>query len=308
MVAAAAAEGERLLEGRCDAKEVQMSRLVGKVAIVTGGASGIGRGTVELFVREGASVVIADLQDAKGERLVEALGPCTRYLRTDVGEERDIEALVACALETFGRLDCMFNNAGIAGVSGSITDIPLTGYDETMRVLLRSVFLGMKHAGRVMRRQGSGSIISTASVAGMATGAAHIYSAAKAAVIHLTRSVATELGESNVRVNCICPGGIATPIFGKSAGLATQVADQTVDLMKEGLARVQPIPRAGLPEDIANAALWLASDESTFVTGHALVVDGGLSGGPLWSRVQARSKELATALSGMAWGHGSDAD
>ena len=193
-----------------------MDRLAGKVAIVTGGASGIGRGTVELFVREGASIVIGDLQDDKGERLTEALGSKISYQRTDVSVERDIEALIAHALKTFGRLDCMFNNAGIAGVSGSITDIPVDGFDATMGVLLRSVFLGMKHAGRIMREQKSGSIISTASVAGLATGSAHVYSAAKAAVIHLTRSVAKELGESNVRVNCICPGAIDTPLLQRS--------------------------------------------------------------------------------------------
>jgi NAD(P)-dependent dehydrogenase (short-subunit alcohol dehydrogenase family) len=273
-----------------------MARLSGKVAIVTGGASGIGRGTVDLFVREGAAVVIADLQDDKGERLVDNLGAKTSYLRTDVGEEKDIEALVAHAVKTFGRLDCMFNNAGIVGVGGSITELSADGVDATIRVLFRSVVLGMKHAARVMREQRSGSIISTASVAGLSTGSAHIYSAAKAAVIHLTRSVAKELGESNVRVNCICPGGIATPIFGKAMGLATQVADQTIEPLTKALAKFQPIPRAGVPEDIATAALWLASDEASFVNGHALVVDGGLVGGPLWSQAIAGRKQLRAAL------------
>jgi NAD(P)-dependent dehydrogenase (short-subunit alcohol dehydrogenase family) len=164
-------------------------------------------------------------------------------------------------------------------------------------VLFRGVLLGMKHAGRVMREQKSGSIISTASVAGLGAGSGpHVYSAAKAAVIHLTRTVAKELGESNVRVNCVCPGGIATPIFGKALGLATQVADQTVEPMKQVLAGIQPIPRAGMPQDIANAALFLASDESAFVNGHALVVDGGLVGGRGWSESQAGGKSIKTAL------------
>lgn len=274
-----------------------MGRLSGKVAIITGGASGIGRGTVELFVREGASVVIADLQDDKGERLVEALGARTRYLRTDVGEERDVEAVVAHAVTSFGRLDCMFNNAGFGGVAGPIADTTADGFDATVRVLFRGVFLGIKHAARVMREQQSGSIISTASVAGLGTGyGPHIYSAAKAAVIHLTRSVASELGERRVRVNCICPGGIATPIFGTSLGLPTQIADQTVELMKEKLANIQPIPRSGVPDDIAEAALWLASDASTFVNGHALVVDGGLSSGRRWSSMQAGREEFLAAL------------
>jgi NAD(P)-dependent dehydrogenase (short-subunit alcohol dehydrogenase family) len=274
-----------------------VGRLSGKVAIITGGASGIGRGTVELFVREGASVVIADLQDEKGERLAAELGTSARYRRADVGEERDIEALVADAVKTFGRLDCMFNNAGYGGVAGPIAETSAEGFDATVRVLFRGVFLGIKHAARVMRAQQSGSIISTASVAGLATGLGpHVYSAAKAAVIQLTRSVASELGESRVRVNCICPGGIATPIFGKSLGLPSQIADQTVEPMKEQLAGVQPIPRSGVPEDIAEAALWLASDASTFVTGHALVVDGGLSTGKRWSTMQAGRERLLAAF------------
>jgi len=183
----------------------------------------------------------------------------------------------------FGRLDCLFNNAGFAGVHGPIDEIGVEGFDATIAVLLRGVFLGMKHAAAVMKRQGTGSIISTASVAGLHTGLGpHIYSAAKAAVIHLTRSVAMELGERGVRVNCICPGGIATPIFGKSFGLSPDQAETTIPLMKGVLEMLQPIRRPGLPEDIAHAALWLASDESSFVNGHALVVDGGLTGGRLW--------------------------
>jgi len=276
---------------------VSKGRLSGKVAVVTGGASGIGRSTVELFVREGAAVVVGDLQDDKGQRLVEELGAKAAYRRTDVGEEPDVEALVAHAVNTFGRLDCIFNNAGYAGVSGSITDIPADAFDGTMRVLLRGVFLGIKHAARVMREQRSGSIISTASVAGIDSSfGPHVYDTAKAAVIHLTKSVAKELGESHVRVNCICPGFIATPIFGKSHGLATQVADLTVEPVKEWLAQVQPIPRAGVPQDIANAALWLASDESTFVSGHALVVDGALLAGRRWADRQKLREDMRAAI------------
>lgn len=271
-----------------------MGKLSGKVAVVTGGASGIGAGTVELFVKEGASVVIADVQDTKGMALAHALGPNARYLHTDVGEERDVEAAIAFAGKEFGRLDCLFNNAGFGGVMGRIENIPADGFDRTMRVLLRGVFLGMKHAARVMRNQRSGSIISTASIAGIGTGfGPHVYSAAKAAVIHLTESVAMELGENNVRVNCICPGGIATPIFGQAFGLGPEAEDRVVGVMKEVLAKMQPIPRSGMPLDIAHAALWLASDESTFVNGHALVVDGGARLGRLWSEREARRETMA---------------
>lgn len=272
-----------------------MVQLDGKVAVITGGASGIGEGTVRKFVASGARVVVADIQDARGQKLAEELGPGVSYYHTDVSQEEEIRAAVGHAVNKWGRLDVMFNNAGFGGVSGSILETDMDAYDTTVAALLRGVVLGMKHAGRVMVEQGSGSIISTASVAGVGIGfGPHIYSAAKAAVIHLTRSVANELGEQGVRVNAICPGGIATPIFGKAMGLSAEQAEFTVDLMKVRLAEGQPIRRAGLPEDIANAAAWLASDEASFVTGHALVVDGGITTGRLWSeRQQAAEARLA---------------
>lgn len=257
-----------------------MSRLDGKVAVITGGASGIGEGTVRRFVTEGARVVVADIQDAKGHTLVDTLGGAAVYQHTDVAEEHDVKAAIGRALDEFGRLDCMFNNAGFGGTVGPIESTPVDEYDRTMNVLLRGVFLGMKHAAPVMKAQGSGSIISTASVAGLGGGRGpHIYSAAKAAIINLTRSVALELGESGVRVNCICPGGIATPLLARGLG----GTEEAVDLVRGVLANLQAIKRSGIPEDIANAALWLASDESSFVNGHALVVDGGLTAGTMWS-------------------------
>jgi NAD(P)-dependent dehydrogenase (short-subunit alcohol dehydrogenase family) len=274
-----------------------MSRLANKVALVTGGGSGIGEATVRLFVAEGAAVVIADIQDDRGRRVAAELGPRAAYVHADVSREDDVQAAVAETVRRFGRLDCLFNNAGHAGVGGRIAQIPVAGFDETLGVLLRGVFLGMKHAAPVMQAQGSGSIISTASVAGMVTGLGpHVYSAAKAAVIHLTRSVAMELGEHNVRVNCICPGGIATPIFGKGLGLSIERAEAIVPLMKGVLENLQPIKRSGLPDDIAQAALWLASDDATFVNGHSLVVDGGLTGGRSWSESQLRRSALRQAL------------
>ncbi len=274
-----------------------MARLNGKVALITGGASGIGEATVRLFVEEGASVVVADIQDERGQGLVSELGARASYVHADVSREADVQAAIDGVVSRHGRLDCLFNNAGSAGVQGRIEETSAAGFDETMGVLVRGVFLGMKHAAPVMRRQGGGSIISTASVAGLRTGLGpHIYSAAKAAVIHLTHSVAMELGESGVRVNCICPGGIATPIFGKAFGLPPDRADATVPLMKSVLETLQPIRRAGLPEDIARTALWLASDESSFVNGHALVVDGGLIGGRLWSETEQRRAMVRHAL------------
>jgi len=272
-----------------------MDRLKRKVALITGGASGIGEATVRLFIEEGASVALADIQDDRGRQLAKEVG--ATYFHADVSREDDVKAAVEETARRFGRLDCLFNNAGYAGVGGRIEQIPVDGFDETIAVLVRGVFLGMKHAAPVMKRQGAGSIISTASVAGLRTGLGpHIYSAAKAAVIQLTRSVAMGLGESGVRVNCICPGGIATPIFGKAFGLPPERADETIPLMKGVLETLQPIQRSGLPADIAQAALWLASDDSSFVNGHALVVDGGLSGGRLWSENEQRRALLKSAL------------
>jgi NAD(P)-dependent dehydrogenase (short-subunit alcohol dehydrogenase family) len=274
-----------------------MTRLQGKVAIVTGAASGIGEAIARRFAADGAHLVAADVQDARGQALVASLGDQTSYCHCDVGREPDVHGLIAHAVERFGRVDVLVNNAGSPGPGGPVEGVDVEAFDSTIGVLLRSVFLGIKHVAPVMKRQGSGSIVSTASVAGLRTGfGPHVYSAAKAAVIHLTHSVAMELGESGVRVNCICPGGIATPIFGKGFGLAPEAADRTVDLMKQVLPSMQPLRRAGLPQDIANAAAWLASDESSFVNGHALVVDGGLTGGRMWSEVLQRRGMLEAAM------------
>ncbi len=258
-----------------------MGRMDGKVAVVTGGASGIGEATVRLFVEEGARCVIADIQDERGNALASELGGLAAYRRTDVTAEDDVKAAVALAASKFGRLDCMFNNAGFLGAVGPIEDIPADEFDRTMAVLLRGPFLGMKHAAPVMKAQGSGSIISTASIAGVVGGdGPHIYATAKAAVMHLTRSVALELAEQRVRVNAICPGGIVTPLI--TQGLPN--AEQAADLVRLGLTNFQPIHRAGEAIDIAYCALWLASDESTFVTGQSIVVDGGATAGKQWSQ------------------------
>lgn len=275
-----------------------MGNLEGKVAVITGGASGIGEATVRLFVEARAHVIIADIQDDKGQRLSQELGEQnTRYVHTDVTQEKDVQAAINQALTSFGRLDCMFNNAGLPGPRGPVEDISIDGFQKTIDILFKGVFLGMKYAAPIMKEQGSGSIISTGSVAGLRTGFAdHTYSAAKAAVIHLTKSVAMELGESGVRVNCICPGGVATAIFGRAIGLSVETADQTVEVMQHVLTHNQALKRAGLPEDIARAALWLASDESSFVNGHALVVDGGLIGGRTWSESQRSAEKMMAAM------------
>ena len=258
-----------------------MERLKNKTAIITGGASGIGAASARLFVEEGARVLIADTQTDRGQALARDLGDAAAFHQVDVTREDDIRAVVEDAVKRWDRLDCIFNNAGFGGALGSIETTTVEEFDITFDVLLKGVFLGIKHAAPVMRAAGRGSIINTASVAGLKTGESpHLYSVAKAAVIHLTRSVALELGEHGVRVNCICPGIIATPL---AAG-RPNASDESLKRLAEGLARAQAMGRVGQPEDIARAALWLASDDSEWVTGHAQVVDGGAFAGRPWSR------------------------
>lgn len=258
-----------------------MQRLSDKTAIITGGASGIGAASARLFVEEGARVLIADAQSERGEALAKELGDAAAFHQVDVTREDDIRAVVGDAVERWGRLDCIFNNAGFGGALGSIETTTVEEFDITFDVLLKGVFLGIKHAAPVMRAQGGGSIISTASVAGLKTGESpHLYSVAKAAVIHLTRSVALELGEHGIRVNCICPGIVATPL---AAG-RPNASHEALERLADGLAKTQAMGRVGQPEDIARAALWLASDDSEWVTGHAQVVDGGAFAGRPWSR------------------------
>jgi NAD(P)-dependent dehydrogenase (short-subunit alcohol dehydrogenase family) len=262
-----------------------MGRLEGKVAVITGAASGIGRGTAIRFAGEGAAVVLADLNQDGGDSAVRECkenGGRAVFQKTDVSSGDDIKAAVDRAVREFGKLDTIFNNAGLGGAVGTIEEITFENWDRTMAILLRAVFAGMKYAVPEMRKAGGGSIISTASVAGLRGGAGpHAYSAAKAAVINLTRSVALEVGKDKIRVNCICPGGINTPLINRRVPGGEQAAAQF-------LAHIQAIPRAGRPDDIANMALFLASDESEWVTGTAMVVDGGLTaGGAIFGRDRA---------------------
>jgi NAD(P)-dependent dehydrogenase (short-subunit alcohol dehydrogenase family) len=252
-------------------------RLEGRAALVTGGASGLGEATVRVFVREGARVLIADLQEERGRRVAEEVGAAALCQRTDVSKESDIAAAIDRAVAEFGRLDCVFANAGIVGAVGPIDEIPVEEYDATMAINLRGVFLSMKHAARVMKPQGSGTILSCSSIAGLRGGLGpHVYAAAKTALIGLTRNVAAELSPFGIRVNCIAPGNMATPMI---AGLVTGDPDRVED-MEKAMAMSSPFPgRSGRPEDIARAALYLASDEAAFVSGHTLVVDAGLTTG-----------------------------
>ena len=265
-----------------------MGRLSGKVAVITGATSGIGLRTAEIFVAEGAQIVIAGRRVAEGEALARQLGPNCVFRQTDVTEEDQMRALIALSVEKFGKIDCIFNNAGGPAQTGGIEGLEVGRFDAAMATLLRSVMLGMKHAAPYMKKQGSGSIINNGSIAGRLAGfsSSMVYGAAKAAVIHFTKCVAMELGEAGIRVNSISPGAIATGIFGKALGLTTEAAEKTPAVMRDVYKTAQPIPRAGLPDDIAHAAVFLASDESSFINGHDLVVDGAITGGRNWSQQQ----------------------
>ena len=252
-------------------------RVSGKVVAITGAASGLGEATARLMHAEGGFVVLGDIQEERGQQVANELGDRARYLRCDVTSEPDVANVVDTAVGEFGRLDCMFNNAGIIGAHGPIDEIPLDEYEFTMAVLLRSVFLGMKHAARVMKPQRSGVILSTSSVGGLHGGlGTHVYGAAKGAIVALTRNVAAELGAWSIRVNAIAPGKILTPM-----NAAAVVGDaEDIEQAREAFQTRTPLRgRIGLPDDIAHAALWLASDDAGFVSGQTLVVDGGLTTG-----------------------------
>ena len=251
-------------------------RLEGKIALITGGCSGIGLATVERFIAEGASVVVADVQDEKGAMLQARFPRRAVYQRCDVTLEADIAAAVSVAETVFGGLDIAFNNAGASGAAAPITEMQVPDWDGTMNLLLRGPMLGIKHAAQAMIRRGGGSIINTASIAAMEAGWGLAYGVAKAGVLHLSQLAAAELAQHNIRVNAICPGVIVTPIFGVAVGLPRAVADQMAGSLTEAAAQMQPIRRAGDPQDIASAALYLASDEAGFVTGTHMLVDGGI--------------------------------
>jgi NAD(P)-dependent dehydrogenase (short-subunit alcohol dehydrogenase family) len=271
---------------------MSMGRLDGKVAVITGAASGIGRGSALCLAREGAAVVAVDLNSLGGEQVISeivASGGRAVFQHADVSSEPEIRSAVERAVTEYGRLDIMFNNAGLVGAVGSIEAVSAEDWDRTIAVLLRSVFLGIKYAVEPMRRAGGGSIISTSSVASFlpsAYGAA--YAAAKGGVISLTRAAALQLGPDHIRVNCICPGAINTPIWGSLPAFSDPAAVAQV------LDHIQTIPRVGRPEDIASMVLFLASDESQWITGQAMIVDGGLTVGPNNSALGGLARQQLT--------------
>lgn len=261
-----------------------MGRLQDKVAIVTGGASGIGEATVRLFVAEGARVVIADLQSDAGEALASELGEAAMFARVDVSVEEDVRQMVKGALDRWAQLDVMFNNAGLLGPLNGIANLDVAGLDRCFAIMVRGAALGMKYAARAMVPRRQGCIINTASIASLTAGyGGHAYTGAKHAVLGLTRSAAMELGLSNVRVNALCPGGVLTPMNINAMGGGESARTG----VEQHLSKMQPLPRVGQPEDMARAVLFLACAESGFANGAPFIIDGGATAGAPWNPMMA---------------------
>lgn len=263
-----------------------VNELDGKVAIVTGGASGIGRGLVERFVAEGARVVIADVETDRGEALAASLGSAAVFRRTDVSDPEQVGALVSGAVEKFGGLHVMVNNAGISSPLRKLLDDDLTDFHRVMGVNVLGVMAGTRDAARHMTEHGGGSIINITSIGGIqAGGGVMIYRASKAAVIQFTKAAAIELAYNEIRVNAIAPGNIPTPILGKSgAGMNPDQLKQFEARIRETMREDRPLKREGTPDDVAEAALYFATDRSRYVTGTVLPVDGGtVAGKPIRS-------------------------
>jgi NAD(P)-dependent dehydrogenase (short-subunit alcohol dehydrogenase family) len=259
----------------------------GKVAVVTGAASGIGLATVEKLVGAGARVLAADLDEDAGRALEARFAGAVAFARCDVTRLDELKAAIDGAAGRFGGLDVLFNNAGRGGTPAGVADFDAQGWDDTFALLLRAVAAGTSFALPHLKRRGGGAIVNTSSISALEAGWAPIaYSVAKAGVLHYTRMAATELSPLRIRVNAVLPGLIATGIFGHSLGLPPEQTKALQDGVAARSGALNPIGRAGLPADVADAVLFLASDAAGFVTGTHLVVDGGITIGPrhAWDR------------------------
>lgn len=257
-------------------------KLENQIAFITGAASGIGRATAILFASEGARVIAADVDSELGRetvRIIKKSGGKAEFIKADVTNSIEVKKVIESTAESFGRLDILFNNAGMHCPSGPLLeDIDEKDWDIVLAVNLKGIYLGCKYAIPIMKKQRSGNIISTSSEAGIkAAPGMSAYGASKAAIIHLTKSLAMELASFNIRVNCICPGPVLTPIFGKAHGGRPQLDQIDVRKMTDEIGKNVPLARMGQPEEVAQAALYLVSNDAAYITGHALVVDGGIT-------------------------------
>lgn len=275
-----------------------MTDLKGKVAVITGAASGIGRAGVETFVAAGAKVVAGDVQDDKGAALEAQFGTDrVVYHHCDVTDVEALKSLMDRAVEAFGGLDLLWNNAGSGGTPGGVEDFDPDGYDRTMDLLLKSVFAGSHYAVEHMKARGGGSIVNTSSISAVCAGYAPLtYSVAKKAVAHFSKVAAAELAKYRIRVNAIVPGFIATSIFGSSLGLPQAQADQMAEMVAQNGAGMQPMGRVGQGRDIAEMAAFLCSDAAGFITGGEFLVDGGMTVGPRHSWDETAAGPLLDAL------------
>jgi NAD(P)-dependent dehydrogenase (short-subunit alcohol dehydrogenase family) len=249
-------------------------RIEGKVAAITGAASGFGAGTTRRFIEEGGKVVMGDIQDDVGKALADELGDAAVFVHCDVTKEDEVANMVDTAVSLYGQLDIMYNNAGVVGAVGPIATTPAEEWQRTMDIHVNGCFYGCKHAARVMIPRETGSIVSMSSTAGIMGGLGpHAYTAAKHAIIGITKSVAAELARYGIRVNCISPAGMATPMVAATMGDHTDL-----EKTRENLAAASPLKgRPGLPEDVVNAVLFLASDESGYTSGLTLTTDAGIT-------------------------------
>jgi NAD(P)-dependent dehydrogenase (short-subunit alcohol dehydrogenase family) len=274
--------------------------LSGKIAIVTGGASGLGRATVELFLQEGARVVIADV-DKRGEELAGSLGGSALFKQADVASEEQVQDLVNFTVERFGGLHVMVNNAGIGGATHQrFLDDDLKDYRKVIDVNLLGVMLGTQRAARHMARNGGGSIINVSSMAAIKAGfGVMTYRAAKAAVSHFTKCVAIDLAEYGIRVNCIAPGHIRTEMTTYATpGMTPEVIERLKKALEPVTDAARPLKRQGRPDDVANAAVYLASERAAQITGAVLPVDGGASAGDAVNHLKAIMEVRARAIAG----------
>ncbi len=275
-----------------------MGDLSGKTAIITGAASGIGYAGVEVFMQAGANIVAGDLQDEKGKALETRFGSDrVRYVHCDVTKTDDLKTLFATAEDAFGGVDILWNNAGHGGTPTGVEELDEDGFDQTVALLLKSVFVGTKLAVPYMKKRGGGSVINTSSISAVCAGYAPItYSVCKKGVAHFSKLAAAELSKHKIRVNAILPGFIATSIFGASLGLSREQADQMAALVEQQGGRMQPAGRTGTGKDIAEMAAFLASEKASFITGGEFLVDGGMTVGPRHSWDETDGGPLLDAL------------